>query len=332
MATDGNYLQPQGTSGLPRRGGMALPAWMQRKRWSAPAGYVEDEPGYFVRRRPHPTGYIEESTFTRGSLGNVGNSHTRLYNPRQAELDTERSQFQEAQRRQPLAQPPMQPGAESYAMAGLRNVLPQASGPAAEDIEYEDYVDPDELARLVEQARSSFRTPNLTRSESYLDQEMLDRLRQQAEQEYQFTPEAFVDNPEARSLGFGRSKDQVGRLSRSALDSLREQMVERGLMGSSIEGRGMTDILSAGAGNLSDVLAGQESERAAAERAVNERNVAGRNARASQLAGVLPTLTSQAMRERQVADPGASQAVIEQYLAGLMPTLVASARRRRRVR
>lgn len=305
-----------------------IPIFTPKRQWSAPTGFVEDTPGRFLRRRPHPSGYVEEDSFTRDWQGNIRNRQNTRYNPRQVEMDTERQRLVQAQQMTPPEPQPQNMG--GYAMASLRSQTAPAPAAAPEDM-YEDYVDPNELARLVEQARGSFTPMGVQRSEQYLDEEMLAKLKEQAEQTYQFTPETYVDNPEARRMGFGRTKDRVGMVSRAALDSLREQMADRGMTGSSVEGSGMSELIASGAGKLGDVIAEQESERAAAIAAVNQRNAEERARRAAQLAGMQPALTQQSMRERLVSDPAEEQRQLNAWLAGLMPTLVSRVTRKRKV-
>lgn len=59
-------------------------------------------------------------------------------------------------------------------------------------------------------------------------------------------------DPASRSLGFARAKDRAGRIGAQALKALKDQMSERGISGSGIEGQLTADILGQTATGLAD--------------------------------------------------------------------------------
>ncbi len=64
-------------------------------------------------------------------------------------------------------------------------------------------------------------------------------------------PTPSADAP-SRSLAFARSKDRAGRIGAQALKALKDQMSERGISGSGIEGQLTADILGQTATGLAD--------------------------------------------------------------------------------
>ena len=69
------------------------------------------------------------------------------------------------------------------------------------------------------------------------------------------------DASAAQSAAFGFAKGQAGSLGRSAVDSLRSEMAERGIMGGGTEARGLTDRLAAATNPLSELNVAQQGER-----------------------------------------------------------------------
>lgn len=69
------------------------------------------------------------------------------------------------------------------------------------------------------------------------------------------------DATAAQEAAFGSAKAQAGSLGRSALDSLRSELAERGMMGGGTEARGLVDILASSTNPLSDLNVSQQGER-----------------------------------------------------------------------
>jgi hypothetical protein len=84
-----------------------------------------------------------------------------------------------------------------------------------------------------------------------------------------------TDPTAANSAAFSRAKDRIGKLGRGAVDSLTRAMGNRGIAGSSIEGRGLTDIVESSQGELADVVRDQAVEGFRRESDVADRNYAG---------------------------------------------------------
>ncbi len=74
-----------------------------------------------------------------------------------------------------------------------------------------------------------------------------------------------VASPSAKSQGFARAKDNAGRVANSALQSLRSEMVNRGIEGSGVEGQLTGNILGETARGVAD--ASFQQERAAEDQA-----------------------------------------------------------------
>ena len=68
------------------------------------------------------------------------------------------------------------------------------------------------------------------------------------------------DASAAQSAAFGAAKGRAGAMGRSAVDSLRSELAERGIMGGGTEARGLTDILASATNPLSDVNVAQQAE------------------------------------------------------------------------
>jgi hypothetical protein len=74
------------------------------------------------------------------------------------------------------------------------------------------------------------------------------------------------DFTKANTAAFGRAKDQVGRQSRAAVSSLRDELGASGMGGSGAEAAGIRDVVRAGQGELGEVRRDQamsEAQRAA---------------------------------------------------------------------
>ncbi len=57
----------------------------------------------------------------------------------------------------------------------------------------------------------------------------------------------------AQAAAFGAAKAKAGAMGRSAVDSLRAELADRGILGGGTEGRGLTDRLAAATNPLSDI-------------------------------------------------------------------------------
>lgn len=98
------------------------------------------------------------------------------------------------------------------------------------------------------------------------------------------------DEPGARAAAFARAKDQAGAISRSALDALREAMAGRGLAGSGIEAEQTGNLLSSGAGMLSDFTREQLIQDLTRSGQISDRNFQGQLTRRGQNLSLFPSL------------------------------------------
>lgn len=69
------------------------------------------------------------------------------------------------------------------------------------------------------------------------------------------------DASAAQNAAFGHAKAQAGSMGRAAVDSLRSNLAERGIMGGGTEARGLVDRLAAATNPLSDLNVAQQQER-----------------------------------------------------------------------
>lgn len=69
------------------------------------------------------------------------------------------------------------------------------------------------------------------------------------------------DASAAQNAAFGSAKAKAGSLGRSAVNSLRADLAERGIMGGGTEARGLTDRLAAATNPLSDLNVAQQNEK-----------------------------------------------------------------------
>jgi len=72
---------------------------------------------------------------------------------------------------------------------------------------------------------------------------------------------AHVDTSAAESASFNKAKDQIGQMTSGAATGLRSQLGSRGMLGSGLESRGMTNIALGGEGQLGDTLRSQAVDR-----------------------------------------------------------------------
>ena len=86
-----------------------------------------------------------------------------------------------------------------------------------------------------------------------------------------------VDTSAANAAAFARAKDQVGQTARGALTGLAGAMAGRGTVGSGVEGRGMSNIINAGQGQLGDV---------SREQAITGADIAQKNAALNYQGGI----------------------------------------------
>ncbi len=301
-------------------------------------GATQTARGVYRKATPLPTGYVLDERYTTDPYtGERQNIHSREVNPNQMALDTERQRAEEARRNAPprpatYGNIQQQQGPSGPVSGYGEQPHGPSSGPEPSAERYEDYTDESELQRLIQLARSGFKGTPEERQEDYLDEGLLARFEADAANRYQFQPEEYQDDPKARALSFGRAKDNVGLINRSALDSLREEMAATGRLGSGVEAQLGANIIGGGAQQLSQFETDQAMDEATARRGVSTRNADRKAHRDSQIAAMLPSLASQAHRTRTVpGDPNAVMRQQEQYLAGLMPQLLKQAQKKRRV-
>lgn len=80
--------------------------------------------------------------------------------------------------------------------------------------------------------------------------------------QYPGAPDFGVDKAAAaeQSAAFGKAKAQAGAMGTSAVNSLRAELADRGILGSGVEARGLVDRLAAATNPLSDINAQQLHE------------------------------------------------------------------------
>jgi hypothetical protein len=84
-----------------------------------------------------------------------------------------------------------------------------------------------------------------------------------------------ADSSAAEAALFARAKDRIGKIGGGAVKSLTRLMGRRGLAGSGIEGRALSDQLAGMRGELGDVVRDQTIEGLRRDQAIEDRNYAG---------------------------------------------------------
>lgn len=74
------------------------------------------------------------------------------------------------------------------------------------------------------------------------------------------TAVTIPDTSAAQNTAFGNAKAKAGSMGRAAMDSLRGDLADRGLLGGGTEARGLVDRLAAATNPLSDLNVAQQSE------------------------------------------------------------------------
>lgn len=87
------------------------------------------------------------------------------------------------------------------------------------------------------------------------------------------TPSTMNDRVAAESAAFGRAKDRVGKLGKSAIDSLKDRMSSMGMAGSTAEARGVADVTNSAQGQLGEVIRQQAEDQLDRADTIDDRNV-----------------------------------------------------------
>lgn len=94
------------------------------------------------------------------------------------------------------------------------------------------------------------------------------------------------DRTAAESAAFSRAAERIAAVGRGNLAGLRNQMTRRGISGSGIEGKGITDVQNSTAGQLGEVIRDQAIEGLHRTEAIDDRDFAAGIAQRGQDIGV----------------------------------------------
>lgn len=106
------------------------------------------------------------------------------------------------------------------------------------------------------------------------------------------------DRRAAESAAFARAAERIGAVGRGNLAGLRNQMTRRGISGSGIEAKGITDVKNNTAGQLGEVIRDQAIEGLNREEAIDDRDFAAGVAQRGQDIGVGSTNFSGGISQR----------------------------------
>lgn len=87
------------------------------------------------------------------------------------------------------------------------------------------------------------------------------------------TPSTMNDRTAAESAAFGRAKERIGKVGKSAIDSLKDKMSSMGMGGSTAEARGVADVTNSAQGEMGEVIRQQAEDHLDRADQIDDRNL-----------------------------------------------------------